>query len=151
MTPRMLGILLIPAIGLSLTITAAPLVDHHHVIPDSGAGWLEGTAWIYDARWRVVLGAHTPGDFERLDELEPGDRIVIVGQRGRVLYEVTDMQWAWASDTSWLMPTRAHTLTLITCTGVEDVRLIINARRLGASEITPPARVSLGPARTRGY
>lgn len=127
---RAVGILLIPAIALALPIVPAPIANQLHAIPDSGAGWLEGTGWIYDAKWRVVLGGHTPGDFARLHELAVGDLVIVVGERGAVHYRITEVLYADARDVSYLMPTRVHTLTLITCTDDDDVRLIVNAERL---------------------
>jgi LPXTG-site transpeptidase (sortase) family protein len=128
---RALGVLLIPAISLTLPIVFAPQINGMHQIPDSGAGWLEGTGWIYDVKWRVVLGGHTPGDFEDIVKLAPGDVIIIVGEQGPVRYRVLDTGYVDANDMRWLAPQAdVHRLTLLTCTSSARLRYIENAERI---------------------
>jgi len=124
-TPR--GVLVIPAIRLAAPVHTAPLVDKSYVMPDSGVVWLEGTAWI-DMDWaRVVLAGHTPGVFARLVELRAGDWIFIYSPQGSAAYQITGLHLTTLDDTTWLMPTDAPTLALITCR--KDFRLIVAAER----------------------
>lgn len=122
-----IGTLVIVAINLVVFITPAPIIDRQHVVPEYGAGWLEGTAWVTEGRWRTVLAGHTPGDFGRLSELRPGDTIQVLAQNGTYTYEVTEMRYVRSSEWKHLAATREPTLTLITCTSLPDIRLVINA------------------------
>lgn len=126
------GWLSIPAIDLEVCIVTVPLERgewHTEGLRDY-AGWLEQTAWIHDATWRVVLTGHTPGLFGRLNQLEVGAIIVVTDDGGSVPYRVTGSLVTTPQDVQWVAPTAIHTLTLITCTDGIELRVIVNAERI---------------------
>jgi LPXTG-site transpeptidase (sortase) family protein len=130
-----IGVLIIPRVDITTPITVAPLVTidglRQNAVPAHNAGWLDGSTWIYEDWGRVVLAGHTPGIFARLNELQLGDLIVVVGLEGAVRYSVVNIE----TDSRWngalRPPTTPPTLQLITCLfdGSED-RLIIEAIRI---------------------
>lgn len=123
------GVLYIPAIDLIACVVDAPIVNRAHVIPDRDVGHLAGTAWLDDDWARIVLAGHTPGVFERLDELRRGDVIWLFDQGRAERYVVVLMTLTDISDWDWLAPTDDETLTLITCTEDETRRLIVHAEQ----------------------
>jgi LPXTG-site transpeptidase (sortase) family protein len=109
-------------------IGASPIAANQFVIPDAGAAWLEGTAWL-DYDWaRIVLVGHTPGVFNRVHELQLGDLIILSDIGGVEWYAVELTQLATVDDVHWLMPTDTETLTLITCEGT--MRRVVQAKRI---------------------
>ncbi|HLJ69030.1 MAG TPA: sortase [Chloroflexota bacterium] len=75
--------------------------------------------------------------FKRLDELVPGDSILLYTAHLRYRYRVVSLQTVSPSDVSVLGPTRAPTITLVTCTPywVDSSRLIVQAIRTSRSAI----------------
>jgi sortase A len=67
--------------------------------------------------------------FKRLDELKPGDAVLLYTRHTVYRYVVTEQQTVDPSDVSVLSPTRAPTVTLISCTPywVDTQRLIVQA------------------------
>lgn len=130
------GWLLIPAIDLSAPVENAYLTGGNYNLEalESGVAWLEGTAWVTFDWARIVLAGHTPGGFERIDELEEGDLIYVLDYPHSATvetYQVVLTTTAPISDVSWLMPTATETLTLLTCLEAGgDTRLIIHAERV---------------------
>lgn len=119
------GYIIIPSIALYAPIHTAPIVDNAHVI-GGGVGHLEGTTWIDDHWGRVVLAAHTPGKFAGLSALQIGDRIIVISDTGVYEFEVITMTII-NDDISWLAPTDAYTLTLLTCDERGITWLAVNA------------------------
>lgn len=129
------GWLFVPDVWLSTRIDPLPIVGDAYDMAavGQGVGWLEGTAWVTDDWARIVLGAHNFGAFARLPELEVGAWLYVADypHSTRVEgYRVTLITVTTPDDVSWLQPTDAETLTLITCTGEGDaLRLIVHAER----------------------
>ena len=111
-----IGILVIPAIMLATYIVPAPVVNHEWVVPDNHAGQLEGVT-------RTVLAGHTPGVFERLNELAVGDIVRLHAYGGEITYRVI---WLKTVSDDWTIDGQDRTpLVLVTCDG--DSRLLIGA------------------------
>lgn len=129
------GWLFVPDIWLTAPIGTIPVVGDTYNMDavGVGVGWLEGTAWVTDNQWRIALGAHNYGAFERLNELETGAWIYVADYPHTLLvegYRVVLITQTTPDDVSWLQPTDGETLTLITCYGTNDeLRLIVHAER----------------------
>lgn len=89
-------------------------------------GWLEGTTW-FDPQWgntvlsaHVQLGAGNPGPFWALDQLVPGDEIVVIEGDLERRFTVQSISEVPPDDWTVTAPTDGPTLTLITCTGWEE-------------------------------
>jgi LPXTG-site transpeptidase (sortase) family protein len=121
------GWLIIPSIDLYTTIDPAPIVDQQYVIPAYGAAHLDGTAWVDDGAYRVVLAGHTPGTFDRLHEVGQGDRIIVNSHLAAYDFRVT-RRLVTGDTVHWLMPTDTPTLTLITCLERGQTWLIVEAQ-----------------------
>lgn len=123
------GHVYIPRIGLVRDVVAVPLVDRDYDLTQLGDGvaWLEGAAWLEHDWARIVLAAHTPGAFETIRALEPGDTILVWDEHTVEVYAVTGSIVVDIDDVSWLMPTDDETLILLTCDG--DRRLVVLAER----------------------
>lgn len=67
--------------------------------------------------------------FRYLEDLRVGDMIELAQSRAHYVYRVTRSRVVWPSDVSVLAPTRAPTLTLISCTPymVDTQRIVISA------------------------
>jgi LPXTG-site transpeptidase (sortase) family protein len=121
----------IPAINLIETVTiTAPVIDNYYdefdqyVIGD-GVQWLSDSAWI-DFDGRVVLAGHTPGVFDDLHLVEKGDQIVMVDAHRVVIYEVSGVFTAKASEKEWLRESSEPKILIITCSG--ENRLLIEGK-----------------------
>lgn len=123
------GKLYIPRLMLAAPVEECAIVDGQHDTRHLGGGicHLAGTATIAHDWARIVLAGHTPGGFEGLHLLRPGDQVIVWDAHAVEVYVVQVMQVVPVSDTRWLMPTESETLTLITCAG--DQRLIVHAIR----------------------
>ena len=76
--------------------------------------------------------------FTRLSDLKPGDSVIVVRRDGtRITFKVKGMQTVAANArvASLFAPSPAATLTLITCTGVWDPRIMSDTHRLLVSAV----------------
>lgn len=124
-----IGHIYIPAIQLDRVVQAVPLVDrtYHLSTLEDGVAWLEGTAWISHDWARIVLAGHTPGAFDELTLLRPGDQVIVWDAHAVEVYVVQFLRIVPATDIRWLMPTPDETLTLLTCAG--ELRLVVHATK----------------------
>ncbi len=134
---KTLGILIIDKIDLRLPI----LEETSRAALWVGAGLWEGGAGIGEEGNTVLTShrAHAHGRlFNRLDELAPGDEIVIETRSARYLYMVYDRQIVRAEDFRPTRPAEGESmLTLFTCHPLNRVnspdRLVVLAREAGVS------------------
>lgn len=82
------GWLSIPALALAAPVEIAPIVDHEYMMGD-GVYWLTGTYWIDADHGRIALAAHAGGLFANLNELVPGDLILILVREQRFIFRVS--------------------------------------------------------------
>lgn len=128
------GALVVPAISLYEPLHPVPIIGHSYDTSQLqyGAGWLEGTNWVTDGWGTVVLVGHTPGGFEDIYRLRPGDELLVVPHDGQpAIYRVTALHHAVpVGETDWLAPSlgAGQQLLLITCEGPD--RLIVQAERV---------------------
>lgn len=76
--------------------------------------------------------------FTRLSELRPGDRVIVMRKDGsKLTFKVSSRSTvaAGARVAALFAPSRVATLTLITCTGVWDPRIMSDTHRLLVSAV----------------
>lgn len=100
----------------------------------------------------VVISGHRQtytAPFRRLGELSRGDHIRVTTPIGRFEYEVVFVSLVTTSRLRYILPTRARTLTLVTCSSlyIPSRRLVVVARLLGASRKGAPKDHTGGPLR----
>lgn len=127
------AILEIPAIGLKAPVVEGAGKDQLK----TAVGHLTQSGVLGKSGDNVALAGHRSrvfGQFfNRLDELEPGDRIVVTTKHNVYEYEVTDKLVVEPTDVQVIEPVPGKTmLTLITCHPFRSnkQRLIISAERL---------------------
>ena len=133
------AIIRIPAIGLEkavvegVSLPALKRGPGHY--PDTPMPGQPGNAAI--AGHRTTYGA----PFSRLDELDPGDPILVTTRQGRFRYEVSSKTVVQPSETSVLDTTDDDRLTLTTCEPKFSAarRLIVVATLVGEATEPPPA------------
>lgn len=112
--------------GQAMAILRIPAIDVDYVVVEGtdteslkkGPGHYVATAYPWEETGRVGIAGHrtTYGNpFWSLDELEPGDRIVLATEYGVFDYRVTGSRVIEPSDGSVLEATRRPTLVLTTC------------------------------------
>jgi sortase A len=151
--------IVIPSIDLNAPILSAP-VEFETIagkeymrwfVPDKFAvGWHTTSAMLGEAGNTVLNGHHNAfGEvFVSLIDVTEGDIIWVESGRHRFSFQVTNKMVlpekyeqldVRMNNAQWLLPTVDERLTLITCWPYESNthRLIVVARPLGRSEITP--------------
>ncbi len=139
------GIITIPKLGLDKAIVqgtgTADLRQgpgHYQATPLPGQ---PGNASV--AGHRTTYGA----PFSRLNDLVPGDRIMVTTSQGTFRYDVSRSLVVEPSDVSVIAPTTTNELTLTTCTPRYSAshRLIVQASLIGPP--APAAAARAGPSR----
>lgn len=123
--------MIIPKIGVDAPVVNTPPVNGVWDVADWKVGHLSTTP-NPGSRGNAAFSAHDDikGEiFKRVDELKPGDAIILKSAHGSYLYIVTGQSVVDPSDTTPLNPTTSPTITLISCTPywVDTQRLIIRA------------------------
>jgi sortase A len=129
---RAVAILRIPAIEVDLVVVEGTDTESLK----KGPGHYLQTAYPWQDHGRVGIAGHRTtygAPFWALDELEPGDRIVLATEYGIFNYRVTGSGIIAPSDGSVLRQTNAPTLVLTTCNPRFSAaeRLIVFADRVG--------------------
>lgn len=126
-----IAILRIPAIDLNTVVIEGT------AIPDlkKGPGHYEDTAYPWEPDGRVAIAGHRTtygAPFWSLDELKPGDLIILETEFGTSTYRTTEKRDVLPTQTGVLKQTEAPTLVLTTCTPRFSAakRLIIFAERV---------------------
>jgi LPXTG-site transpeptidase (sortase) family protein len=137
--------LVIPRIGVNATIEARGL--------DAGRN-METPKDFHDVAWynlgprpgeagNALMNGHVDwwtgsAVFTRLSELRPGDRVIVMRKDGsKLTFKVSSRSTvaAGARVAALFAPSRVATLTLITCTGVWDPRIMSDTHRLLVSAV----------------
>ncbi len=129
---RAVAIIKIPAIDVDLVVVEGTDTESLK----KGPGHYLGTAYPWQDRGRVGIAGHRTtygAPFWSLDELRPGDRIVLATEYGIFDYRVTGSRIIDPSDGSVLEPTARPTLVLTTCNPRFSAaeRLVVFADRVG--------------------
>jgi sortase A len=127
-----IAILKIPAIEVDLVVVEGTDTESLK----KGPGHYGQTAYPWQDHGRVGIAGHRTtygAPFWALDELEPGDRIVLATEYGVFNYRVTGSRIIAPSDGSVLRATTEPTLVLTTCNPRFSAaeRLIVFADRVG--------------------
>ena len=127
--------LLVPKLGLDV-----PVLPTSHNLAEwetaaDAVGWLTGTANPGE-RGNLVLAGHNDARgavFARLEELEPGDEVVVVSDDGRFRYVVARSQVLPPNLRASLYPSIDARATLVTCTPSpsNELRHIVTALLVG--------------------
>lgn len=140
--------LAIPSIGLDTAVVPAPLVEHDGVttwsVPRFVAGHAEGSAGAGEPGNAVLIGhvtSLTLGHvFEHLDQVQPGDEVVISSFQQQRVYRVSNVESVDRTTMAVLDSTATPSLTLVTCSGawlpmIADYsqRLVVHADSLGVT------------------
>ncbi len=139
------AILRIPTIGLEKAVvegvSVAALKRGPGRYPETPMPGQEGNAAI--AGHRTTYGA----PFYRLDELEPGDPILVTTRQGRFEYRVRETKIVHPSQVEVLDPTDDNRLTLTTCHPRFSAaqRLVVVAELIGEAAPAPPPPPDPGP------
>jgi LPXTG-site transpeptidase (sortase) family protein len=137
--------LLIPKIGVNAKIEARGLDSNRNMLTPSD---FNDVAWYNlgptpGEHGNALMNGHVnwwtgSAVFTRLSELRPGDKIVIVRRDGtRLTFKVTGRQIVLANArvASLFAPSSVARLTLITCTGAWDSRIMSDTHRLLVSAV----------------
>ena len=131
------AVLRIPKLGLDKVVVEGTDVASLR----KGPGHQPGTAALGEPGNAVIAGHRTTygAPFYRLDELEPGDPIVVQVPAGELRYTVTGSQVVEPTDMWILDPTTDDRLTLFTCTPRFSAaqRLVVTAALDGRPVVEP--------------
>jgi sortase A len=132
------AIIKIPKIGIEKAVVEGTGV------PDlkKGPGHYVGTPMPGQPGNAAIAGHRTTygAPFNRIDELEPGDPIIVTTRQGSFRYEMTQQEIVKPSDVRVLDPTPDNRLTLTSCNPKYSARqrIVVVARLVGAAAPAPP-------------
>lgn len=121
-----IGIISIPKIDIKVAVGEG--IDNKTL--KYAVGHFEGTAMPGEKGNFCVAGhrSYTYGQyFNRLDELEKGDEVIVKTKKGEFKYIITESKTVEPTEVSVLNDTKDETITLVTCTPVRVAthRLIV--------------------------
>ena len=131
----------IPSISLETVIQPVGVRNGAYDVPSYAVGYQNDSA-LPGTAGNTILNGHVESInagnvFARLDDLKPGERIVVYGTERATVWEITGKTSYPYRDGSWLVDTTQPQLTLYTCTGTFDYlireydhRLVVTARLL---------------------
>lgn len=135
------AIIRIPKIGLEKAVIEGVSVKHLKKAP----GHYPGTPMPGQPGNAAIAGHRTTygAPFYRLDELAPGDEILVTTQQGRFTYEVSESTVVKPHQSEVLDPTDDNRLTLTTCHPRYSARrrLIVVGRLVDRPAPAPPPEV----------
>lgn len=139
------AIIKIPKLGLEKTVVEGVTLD----LLKKGPGHYPGTPMPGQPGNAAIAGHRTTygAPFFRLNELEPGDPILVTTRQGRFRYEVTRTMIVRPSETAVLNQTEDNRLTLTTCNPRFSAaqRLIVVAALKGEAADPPPPVTTTAP------
>ena len=129
--------------GSAIAIIRIPKIELNYVVVEGtdteslkkGPGHYPWTSYPWEKTGRVAIAGHRTtygAPFWSLNELEPGDRIVLATEYGIFNYRVTESRIILPSQAAVLHDTRSPTLVLTTCNPRFSAaeRLVIFAERV---------------------
>ena len=134
--------IVIPSIGLDTVVKYVPFSDYTWLI----AGLKQEIAWMGNTSWpglgsntglagHVTLRDGTAGPFYKLDELQPGDSIIIYTDEKVYNYVVREKTKVDDGTLSVVAPTANPQITLITCSDWDDSKRIYTKRLVVFSDL----------------
>ena len=134
--------LMIPALGLDAEVK---------YVPFDGLSWLitglrQEVAWLGGSSWpglgsNTVLAGHVTiaglgnGPFRFMENLNPGEIIVLYTEQNRYTYQVREQFTVDPVDIGITQPTVKPQITLITCTGWDDADEFYRSRRILVADL----------------
>ena len=132
------AIIRIPRIGVEKAVVEGVDVDDLK----KGPGHYPGTPMPGQPGNAAIAGHRTTygAPFNRVDELEPGDPILVTTRQGRFRYETMETKIVAPSDVFVLDPTPDNRLTLTSCHPKYSARqrIVVIARLVGEAAEAPP-------------
>jgi LPXTG-site transpeptidase (sortase) family protein len=130
------GYLIIPAISLYKSVVLVPDSDlsvssHYYDLTElnDGVGYLEHLMWGNTIGGRTILVGHTPGAFNNIHVLDYGDEIIVGMGDEFYQFHVFKKYMTHESDNSLFdIPPNEFEMVLVTCTDIDNERLIIKAK-----------------------
>ncbi len=122
--------LVIPAIGLDTPVKEVTIENGVWQVAEYAAGYHRGTARP-GTIGNTVISGHKGlygGVFARLEELSPGDEVLLYAGPHLYRYVVEEKKSVWPHQVEVMAQTARPILTLITCTAYDTQRLIVIAR-----------------------
>jgi LPXTG-site transpeptidase (sortase) family protein len=124
-----------PTAGINTTVIQSYLDGTSWDIANLGryAGHLQGTAWMNEPG-NIVLAGHVEmsdgrkGIFASIEDLRPGDPLILSQDKNRHYYAVKEILRVEADDLSVLYPSSAERLTLITCSNYDFLQDVYHER-----------------------
>lgn len=124
----------IPAIGVDSTIVEVFLQDGTWQVADYAVGYHNGTGIVGTSN--MVLAGHKGvrgAVFRDLEQVQPGDEIVITAAGQHFQYRVRTTGNVWPSQVEVMFPTQQPQVTLLTCTNWDTQRFVVVADFIGAA------------------
>ena len=117
----LLGKILIPRIGIDLSISPTKIINNQWEISEKSASYLLGSG-IPGREGNVVIYGHNKNHlFGPIRWLEKEDEIKVINKKGeKFVYKVVETKTVSPETVEVLAPTDDATLTLYTCTGFLD-------------------------------
>ena len=109
-------------------------------VADYAVGYHHGTGVV--GYGNMVMAGHKGlrgGVFARLEEVQPGDEIIVEAAGQRFQYRVRTTGSVWPNQVDVMYPTAQPQLTLLTCTNWDTQRFIVVADFIGAMPAQAPA------------
>ena len=121
-----------------ITLSAAIAEGDDDKTLGKAVGHLPDTPLPWHRRGNVAFAAHRDGLFRKLEHVRIGDLVQVVTIRGEYHYRVTKTHIVNPNDVWVLAPTKAPTLTLITCypfsfVGNAPQRFVVQAEMVDAA------------------
>jgi sortase A len=136
----------IPSIGVDVVVVQGVTLEALR----AGAGHYPDTPLPGEPGNVAIAGHRTTygRPFNRIDELEPGDKIILTTPIGRHVYKVSRRPWV-VTNNDWSVidefPKKGSFLTLTSChpEGSDDYRLTVRAELVGSQETIAQAAGAL--------
>jgi LPXTG-site transpeptidase (sortase) family protein len=131
--------LLIPSIGVDISVVEVFAVGDEWEVAEFAAGYLHGTALAGEAGNMAISGhlGLRGGVFATLPALRPGADIYVDAAGWRYHYLMRGSKLVWPNQVEVLYPEETTTLTLITCSNWDTQRLVVTADLMEARPIEP--------------
>jgi sortase A len=123
----------IPAVQMDSSVVEVFIQNGAWQVADYAVGYHHGTGVV--GYGNMVMAGHKGlrgGVFARLEEVKPGDEIIVEAAGRRFQYRVRSTGSVWPNQVDVMFPTTQPQLTLLTCTNWDTQRFIVIADFIGA-------------------